>query len=200
MQIQLNILFQINICPTAFPLAITHRKYLSPLNHRPLTHSHLTWMVVPILNQAPAHRGERRRGSQPAECLPHRTRIWLLPTTRMASWENPPTKQARGPWQWCTFVLKALRWHLPLAVPLSRVPQSTWDPAPSIIRILSPHSTSLIIIHCQQLICICSWSKSVQSLFVVLFVSGEGGNKYKYPNVQGKVLLCSCRVGGRGWI
>lgn len=39
MQIQLNILFQINICPTAFPLAITHRKYLSPLNHRPLTHS-----------------------------------------------------------------------------------------------------------------------------------------------------------------
>lgn len=41
MQIQLNILFQINICPTAFRLAITHRKYLKPCTNPP---PHLTWL------------------------------------------------------------------------------------------------------------------------------------------------------------
>lgn len=194
MQIQLNILFQINICPTAFPLAITHRKYLSPMNHRPLTHSlDMDGCANPKPGTHPQRRTTTRQSASRVFATSHED-------LAAANYEDGFMRKSTHPASQRTVTVMYV---------CVKSPQVTFAPrratvARSAVNMRScslhhphpqsSHSTSLIIIHCQQLICICSWSKSVQSLFVVLFVSGEGGNKYKYPNVQGKVLLCSCLV------
>lgn len=111
MQIQLNILFQINICPTAFRLAITHRKYPSLVTWHGNAPTHIPQATIPPTKQ-----------TQSASCrvfaTSHRVpmiRIWL---PRINGWRDRAIHGAEdqtGAWQWCTFVLKALRWHLPLA-------------------------------------------------------------------------------------